>query len=104
MANWSTRKKSGGYTITNTQNKGNTISKSWDSGTYRTTVSNKPDGKVKVTTTTRCGNLWKRESRTVNPSILTKKLTVTKISKNDSKAIIWLIFLPFKILKWIFNK
>lgn len=104
MANWSTRKKFGGYTITNTQNKGITISKSWDSGTYRTTISNKPDGKVKISNTTRCGNLYKRETKTANPSVRFKKTRVKKISKRESKAIIWLFSLPFKFLFWLFKK
>lgn len=103
MANWSTRKKSGGYTITNTQNRGTTISKSWDSGAYRTTISNKPDGKVKITTTTRCGNLQKRETKTVNPSIRSRKTKVTRIFKSNTKSIMWIITLPFKFLKWIFK-
>ncbi len=113
MANWVKRKSksSPGGNIRNTttynQGKGLTTSRSTGDRNYRNTISNLPNGKIKVTNTVRCGDYVKRETRIANPTPRFKKPRVKKLSKREAKAlgrgIVFLVTLPFKILGWLFK-
>lgn len=98
MANWTSRKTTSTWggarrsTTTSTINKGITTSNSFGDRNYRTTVSSTPGGKTKITTTTRCGNLTKRETRTCNPTMRIKmpktpKLRMKRGRKSKADAV-----------------